>query len=403
MNGPLLFENFVTNIANIGTIRARNELYTFADTFAALLATTDQEISDFVKNTHSTNSARAANARILIPTGSVIVLQAILFELKDRKRCNALPTATMMSSLNAIQVTEMRGQRTQAIHDIEQNKLASLPAMEIPKLIAHNYETFSTAFVALTARTMGTNGTTLEYLTRTTDGNYDAEWLSREEKLKNCTRLTGPHFQKDSHSLYSLFVQHVGSEGVGSNIVNRFKAAKNGYRCYHEFEAHFKNDAYLENKASAATQAMEGASYKGDRRNFTIESYYIIMANGFNDLAQAGPAHLLNEQQKVTKFENGLKDTTAISWAITAKNHWNNLPVPDQTFDRFYNEFSKFMTKFKTLSTPDTRSSRIASFGTEGRGGRGGRGRGRGRGRSNRNGRGGRYGRGNRGGRTLQQ
>ena len=45
------------------------------------------------------------------------------------------------------------------------------------------------------------------------------------------------------------------------------------------------------------------------------------MSGTFNDLAQSGATHQLNEQQKITKFENGLKDSNAISWAITAKNH----------------------------------------------------------------------------------
>lgn len=209
--------------------------------------------------------------------------------------------------------------------------------------------------------------------------------------------MDGPNFKRDSEALYSLFVQHIGGEGHGSNIVKRFKTSKNGYDCYHAFEAHFKNDAYLENQASKAEQSIQKANYKGDRRNFTLESYYNIMSQAFNDLSQCGAAHSLNEHQKVTKFENGLKDSTAISWSITARNHWNSLPPLQQTFDTFYNEFSKYMTKFKTMSTDDTRTTQISEVGS-GRGGRGrGRGRGRGAGRT-----GGRTGRGRGRGRGRQ-
>ena len=40
---------------------------------------------------------------------------------------------------------------------------------------------------------------------------------------------------------------------------------------------------------------------------FTLEKYYIIMSKNFNLLEQAGVAHTLTEEQKVVKFEVGLK------------------------------------------------------------------------------------------------
>ena len=117
------------------------------------------------------------------------------------------------------------------------------------------------------------------------------------------------------------------------------------------------------------------------------------MAKAFNDLNQAGPAHALTEQQKITKFEGGLRDDKAISWSITAKIQWNQLPSAEQTFHSFCNEFSKYMSKMKTLSGTGSRTFRISAIGTgRGRGGRGRFGRGRGRGRRGR-GRG-RHGRG---------
>ena len=64
------------------------------------------------------------------------------------------------------------------------------------------------------------------------------------------------------------------------------------------------------------------------------------MAKAFNDLNQAGPAHALTEKQKITKFEGGLRDDKTISWSITTKIQWNQLPSAEQTFDSFYNEFS---------------------------------------------------------------
>ena len=70
------------------------------------------------------------------------------------------------------------------MHDTAQDRLATLPMIKVPKLTTTNYEMFNTAFTAVaTHDTMGTNGTTLDYLMRTTNGNYDAIWESRKTKL----------------------------------------------------------------------------------------------------------------------------------------------------------------------------------------------------------------------------
>ena len=104
-------------------------------------------------------------------------------------------------------------------------------------------------------------------------------------------------------------MQCVGTEEGRIRSIKQFKTSINGYRCYHVFEGHFKNDAYLENKATKADQAIQNSQYRRERKTFTMESYYTVMSNAFNhDLSQSDTVHALNKQQKVTKFENGLKD-----------------------------------------------------------------------------------------------
>ena len=234
----------------------------------------------------------------------------------------------------------MRSQRTQA--NVLKNQLenSKLQDMDIPKFTGTNHEDFSIKFKELVSKTIGIHDVSIDYLLRTVDGIYDSNWDVREEKLKSCLRLSGPAFKRDSEKLYSLYVQYIGTEGNGSNIGNKFQRSKNGYKCHHEFESHFKNDAYLDNKASSAKQAINNEAYRGEKRNFTLESYYNIMSRAFNDLAIAGEGHALNEQQKVLTFEGGLKDKDATSWYIMAKESWYQLPVPQRTFDSFYNEFS---------------------------------------------------------------
>ena len=139
---------------------------------------------------------------------------------------------------------------------------------------------------------------------------------------------------------------------------------------------------------------MNSAVYIGDSRNFTLETHYTIQLKAFNDLSTAGSAHGLNDTKKINAFEQGLKDPQAIHWCIISKERWDNFLPAEQTFDRFYNKFSKYISKYKTLSSGSSRSYRICAFNTQGGGedehGRSigcgrdcsrGRSRGRGRGR----------------------
>ena len=92
-------------------------MVTFVDSFTALLSTSDAEIDSFVKNIHSSNSARTTQTRILIPPSAVIALKAIRFELEDRQRCDALPDAATLQALNAVQMNYLRIQRTKSVQD----------------------------------------------------------------------------------------------------------------------------------------------------------------------------------------------------------------------------------------------------------------------------------------------
>ena len=252
MDDQAVYTAFLTNVAGVTAARARTELLGFANTFRTLMSCTEDELDNFVKDTHSSNSARNANARILIPTRSVIVIKALLFELKDRDRCDALPTPIMLQTLDAAQVAVLRSQRNQALEDEAQlANESSTSTMTIPKLTATNYDEFITAFAALASRTMSSCGATLDYLMRERDGNYDGVWVSRAERLKGCARHRGAAYRKDRETLYTLFIEHVGTTGVGSDVVNRYKRSKDGHSCYRDLNNHFKNESYLNNIISS--------------------------------------------------------------------------------------------------------------------------------------------------------
>ena len=407
MDDHAIFDMFLQNAVNITTLRVRLEVTTFIPTFRALMGTRDDEIDEFVKNVHGTNSARNAQNRILISNGYVMALKAVKFELEDRRRCGVLPNQAQLHALDAVQIATMRTSRSEYFDQKAQKEKQDLPEVTIPKFDGTNYDEFITQFDEVISRTTGMYGESIDYLLRSTDGNYDAAWTTRSEKMRNCLAHAGPAYEADRKTLYALFTQYIGTEGAGSNLVTKYARTKNGHQLYQDFQNHYQNTAYLENMASKANKTLTELVYKGEKKFFKIETYYDRMTKAFNHLEKAGTAHILTETQKITKFENGLKDEQAIKYHIEAKAEWTALANPNKTFDDFYNLFSTKFSAYQTLmaSTSTSTSSnttRIANMNSHGgRGGHGpGRGRGRGRGHGRRGrGRGGR-GRG-RGGRSV--
>ena len=313
MDNPDIFNDFLANVAGVTNQHARTAVTNFIGTFQDLLTTTDSEIDTFVQNTHSSNSARTRN-KISIPPGSVIALQAILFELKDRQRCGALPTAEMLLAITAPHLIVLKQSRSNAKEQKKNRANNTLPAMSVPKI---------TSFTTLANRQIGLNDLPLDYLMRDHDPTpSDGFYANREDKMRSCILFQGDNFRVDREFLYSLFIEHIGTIGTGSSIINKFKTSRNGYLCFKEFKSHFANETYLQNKATTANAAISGACYQGIRRNFMIETYYTIMTNAFNNLSLAGPAHILSEPQKI-KFEAGLKEDNALKFAISAKSEWD--------------------------------------------------------------------------------
>jgi hypothetical protein len=423
MNDPAIFQTFLQQRALVTVARARNAIISFIPTFEALLHTSEDEINDFVKSVHAANTALTNNNKIYISPSSIITILAVLFELKDREKCNALPNEEVLQAIDNEAIQLLRRQRSIAIDAKKTRNEASLPPMDIPKFTGSNFTTFHTAFASLASRHIGANDLPLDYILRLGPaGDYGAPYTTRELKLKACITFTGDNFRVDRESIYSLYVQHIGTTGIGSTIVNRYKRNKDGYRCFLELNQHFNNSTYKQNRATTANTNIANASYRGDRHRFTIETYYTIMTTAFNELEEAGAAHALTEEQKIQKFESGIQDQNALNFAITAKSTWDALNNPAlKTFDTYYNDFSSKLDKWHSLlghrgtqHYNNRPNSRISNLNTNGantpfgqpfdRGGRfgrgGGRGRGRGRGSGRFQGRGGRFGRGY-GGRVL--
>ena len=387
MNNQVVFQDFIQTTLNITTARVRTTIYDFVNTFQALLSVTESDIDSFVKDTHSSNVGRAAAAKVIIPAKVTIALKAVLFELKDRELCAALPDLPTLQSINNAQLTVMKTNRNKSKELSEMRNNQSHPDMVVPKLTATNFEDFNLAFSGAARRQVGIAGIPLDSLLRENDiGNYNAAWSTREERIKMCISLTGQIFKEDSESLYNLLVQHVGTTGTGSNIITRHKNSKNGRKCYVELKNHFMTESYGETKAQNAEKSIRDLTYSGEKRFFTIETYYDIFTKAFNDLDDAGGVYSLTEEQKINRFENGLREEKSIGYSISARKEWNQLVGNNKTFEQYFTIFSASLGKHNSLANQSgnkNRPARINEVSTRGgkRGGRNSyRGRGRGRG-----------------------
>ena len=406
MDDPVCFQNFVRNQLGVTANNAANAINDFVPTFSDLLAVSDDKIDKFVTTIHGANSGLAAADKIVIPHAAVTGLQAMLFELRDRQKCDALPDMALLNAITAADLRSLRRARSTALRFADDRKDSTPAGMEIPKFKGSNFDEFMTAFRSLASRQIGANGLPLDYLMR--EGppeNYNNTFASREAKLKACILFQGDNFKADSEALYSLYVEHIGTTGIGSSTINKFKSSRNGFKCHHDLRLHYANRSYKDNKAQSALQSIANAVYTGPKRNFNIETYYTIMSTAFNDLESSGPEHHLNNDQKIAKFEAGLKEPNAINFSIQAKMKYDTLPIHDKTFDTYYNEFSALMTKFTTLSQAPpanlvTRRAQINATNTSTS--RTNTGRGRGRGRTQPSGRGNNRGGGRNGSRAQQ-
>ena len=138
--------------------------------------------------------------------------------------CAALPSAMMLSNLDASQISSMRKPRRQAVINQTLMKDVSLPDMKVPKLTAQMFDDWNTSFITVVSRQNSLAGIPLDYLLREEEfRNYEANWPTREDKLKHCIVLRSSRYKSDTESLYSLLVEHIGTSGCGSNLVIKQK------------------------------------------------------------------------------------------------------------------------------------------------------------------------------------
>ena len=203
MNQSPIFANFLRCILGVTQNSTLNEIIRFIETFDDLLYSSDNDIETFLKEVHSSNSARSANARILISSNIVMGLKSILFQFKDGQICDDLPDATILTAIYAGQVNIMRRLRQYTLDDVASRENVKRPNMKVPKSTNTNVEYWNTAFSSVVVRQYSLAGVILNYLLRDKYVvDFNSAWSSRDENINNCIYLNGTIYKYDKEGLY---------------------------------------------------------------------------------------------------------------------------------------------------------------------------------------------------------
>ena len=108
MDNGFIFDQFLQDVLQVNTDCVMLQITVFIDFFGALITTTDEDIDTFVYDTYSSNSARAAAARIVITPIVSTFLQVVRFELNDREMYNALTDKDTINAISMAQINILR-------------------------------------------------------------------------------------------------------------------------------------------------------------------------------------------------------------------------------------------------------------------------------------------------------
>ena len=127
--------------------------------------------------------------------------------------------------------------------------------------------------------------------------------------------------------------------------MNRFKTTRNKHRAWQVLLAHIESDSYVDNLKSSAMNKISTAVYNGEKKKIGIVKYYQTYSEAHNDLAAANKP--LSHGMKITHFLQGIKEDTAMNFAISSKSEGGIT-----NFEEFYNSFSAKLSTKLTLTQP---------------------------------------------------
>ena len=108
MNDPTILANFLEIILQVKLLWIGEEITSFIEAFMNLLRFNKNKIGALIKETYMKFALRAPRIKFLTSTKIISGPKSVLFELKDRDTCKALPSVEVLNSLDAGQVSFMR-------------------------------------------------------------------------------------------------------------------------------------------------------------------------------------------------------------------------------------------------------------------------------------------------------
>ena len=164
-------------------------------------------IITFVTNT-GTRNRNVANANaVIISDRAVQNLKAVLFELHDRRQCDAMPTAGDLNGIDQDVLRSLRTSRQEALADTNARTSQTLPDMIVTKLNSTNWREFRLNVEESLSRIYGHNKIPLTYVIRSGNaGNYMDAFDTRIARLVACTVHIGDAYIHDNQTVYSLLV-----------------------------------------------------------------------------------------------------------------------------------------------------------------------------------------------------
>ena len=399
MNNKKAFESFLKDGIGLTEKKQREAITIHGfDTVQGMIDTSNEGIKEVFSVITTENKNAATKDKVIIREQIKQRFYGARAEFLMRESCGADMSSALITAIDTDDVDNFVRKQNLWKEYKEAAKNMSLPNVSVPKLNKNNWKLFSQAIRELLTRQRGTHNIPLVYVIRDGTMNYDNRFSSTEEQLIMCLNLSGGKYKSDNGSVWSLLAEHsVGTEA--ESIVNRFQSTRNGRGAWKDLIAHMESTSYNDNMKSSAMHKLTTSAYSGEKKNFGIVKYYQIHSEAHNDLVAAGEP--LTDGMKITHFLQGLKDESAMNFAITTKSESGI-----NTFEQFYNSFSAKLSTKLTLTQPktvnhrhisqvdtDTNPGRGSSGGRSGRGyrrgggrdgngSRGGRGHGRGRGRS---------------------
>ncbi len=138
MDDEVEFQRFLTTIGLPDPQSRTNVSNNLADTFRGLLQLSNSDIKSFVRETNDRNRNLRANQQLSFATNHATSLRAMLFELRNRYLCDALPNVHEFAAIDDIAVDIMRTEMIEADLASENRDASNTPSMEVKKLKQDN-------------------------------------------------------------------------------------------------------------------------------------------------------------------------------------------------------------------------------------------------------------------------